>query len=42
MNQNQKLYLLNKEKQLIGAITDGDIRRAILKKNGLKIKIKKL
>ena len=37
MNQNQKL-VINKEKQLIGAITDGDVRRAILKKKALKSK----
>ena len=41
-SKSKTLFVINKEKQLIGAITDGDIRRAILKKNGLKIKINEI
>ena len=41
-SKSKTIFVINKEKQLIGAITDGDIRRAILKKNGLKIKINEI
>ena len=41
-SKSKTLFVINKEKQLIGAITDGDVRRAILKKNGLKIKINEI
>ena len=35
-------FVLNKKKQLIGTVTDGDIRRAIIKKNRLDTQIKKI
>ena len=36
------VIVLNKNKDLVGTVSDGDIRRGILKFNNLKIKISKI
>ena len=41
-NKYKTLLVLNKYKHLVGTISDGDIRRGILKYNSLKIKINKI
>ena len=38
----QIVFVVNKKKQLVGTITDGDIRRAILQKKDLNTPIKKI
>lgn len=38
----QIVFVVNKKKQLVGTITDGDIRRAILKKKDVNTPIKKI
>lgn len=41
-SKSKTLFILNNKNQLIGSITDGDIRRSILKYGSLKIKIDKI
>ena len=36
LNGEKILFVVNKKKELIGVITDGDVRRSILKKNNLE------
>ena len=39
-SKSKTLFIINKKKELMGVITDGDIRRAIVKNKNLKISIK--
>ena len=41
-NKFKTLLVLNKNKDLVGTVSDGDIRRGILKFNNLKVKISKI
>ena len=41
MSQSKILFVINKNKTLYGSITDGDIRRWILKNNNIDAKIEK-
>ena len=41
-SKSKTLFVINKKKELIGVITDGDIRRAIVKNENLKINLKKI
>ena len=41
-NKFKTLLVINKSKQLLGSISEGDIRRGILKYNDLSIKINKI
>lgn len=41
-SKSKTLFVIDKNKQLIGVITDGDIRRAIIKNSGLKINMKQI
>ena len=41
-NHKQFVYVVNKEKKLIGILTDADVRRAILNKIDLENNIKKI
>ena len=41
-NRFKTLLVLNNNKDLVGTVSDGDIRRGILKYNNLKIKISKI
>ena len=41
-NKFKTLLVINKSKQLLGSISEGDIRRGILKYNDLTIKINKI
>ena len=41
-NKFKTLLVTNKSKQLLGSISEGDIRRGILKYNNLNIKINKI
>ena len=42
ININKTLFVLNNKNEYLGSLSEGDIRRGILKFNNLKVKIKKL